>query len=54
MIKRVLFSALVLAAPLAFPAPAQASSDSTCYPEWKVRQTEMLGCNGLGAAQPGQ
>jgi hypothetical protein len=52
MIKRVLFSALVLAAPLAFPAPAQASSDSTCYPVWKVRQTEMLGCNGLGLLSP--
>jgi hypothetical protein len=52
MIKRVLFSALAMAAPLAFSAPAQASSDSTCYPEWKVRQTEMLGCNGLGLLSP--
>jgi TolA-binding protein len=53
MIKRVLFSALVLVAPLAFSSPAQASSDSTCYPDWKVKQTVMNGCSGLALLSPG-
>lgn len=53
MIKRVLFSALALASPLAFSSPAQASSDSSCYPDWKVRQTVMNGCSGTALLSPG-
>jgi hypothetical protein len=53
MIKRILFSSLALAAPLAFSTPAQASSDSTCYPDWKVRQTAYIGCSGMALLSPG-
>ena len=42
-----------LAGAFAFSAPAQASSDSTCYPEWKVKQTQMLGCSGMALLSPG-
>lgn len=44
---------LAVAAALAFPSPAQASADSTCYPDWKVKQTQMFGCNGMALLSPG-
>jgi hypothetical protein len=33
--------------------PAQASSDSTCYPDWKVKQTVMTGCSSMALLSPG-
>lgn len=47
-----------LLAPLAFAAPfavspAYASADSTCYPKWKVRQTDMNGCSSTALLSPG-
>jgi hypothetical protein len=53
MIRRVLVSALALAAPFAFSSPAQASSDSTCYPDWKVKQNFFNGCSSLALLSPG-
>ena len=53
MMKRLLCSVLALAAPLAFSSPAEASADSTCYPEWKVKQTAYLGCSGMALLSPG-
>ena len=53
MFKRLLFSGLALASPLAFSTPAQASSDSTCYPDWKVKQTDFAGCSGMALLSPG-
>ena len=53
MIDKLLFSTVALAGAFAFSAPAQASSDSTCYPAWKVKQTEMIGCSGMALLSPG-
>ena len=55
MIGKLLISAIAVAAAgvSAFSGPAQASSDSTCYPEWKVKQTQMIGCSGMAFLSPG-
>lgn len=31
----------------------QASADSTCYPDWKIRQTDNNGCSGTALISPG-
>ncbi len=53
MIGKLMTSAVALAAAFAFSAPAQASSDSTCYPDWKVLHTSMEGCSGMALLSPG-
>jgi hypothetical protein len=53
MIAKLTFSTIALAGAFAFSAPAQASSDSTCYPQWKVKQTQMIGCSGMALLSPG-
>jgi hypothetical protein len=53
MIAKLLISTIALAGAFAFSAPAQASSDSTCYPQWKVKQTQMIGCSGMALLSPG-
>ncbi len=34
-------------------APAISSSDSTCYPDWKIKQTDMNGCSSTALISPG-
>jgi hypothetical protein len=53
MIGRLLISTVALAGAFAFSGPAQASSDSTCYPAWKVKHTVMQGCSGMALLSPG-
>ena len=53
MIGKLLFSAIALAGAYAFSSPAAASADSTCYPAWKVKQTQMIGCSGMAFLSPG-
>ena len=53
MIRRLLILALALAAPLLFSSPVQASADSTCYPQWKVKQLDYFGCSGMALLSPG-
>ena len=38
---------------LAWAGTAYASSDATCYPEWKVKQGEYKGCSGTALLSPG-
>ena len=42
MIGKLLFSTIAMAAAFAFSSPAQASADSTCYPQWKVKHDGHL------------
>lgn len=51
-LRYLIFAAAAFAAPFAV-APAQASADSTCYPEWKIRQTDLDGCSGTALLSPG-
>ena len=53
MIGKLVISAVALVGAFAFSAPVQASSDSTCYPAWKVKQTQMIGCSGMALLSPG-
>ena len=53
MIRKLFFASLAMASPFALSTPAQASADSTCYPDWKVKQTQMFGCNGMALLSPG-
>jgi hypothetical protein len=54
MLKRALgFAGLSVLAALAFSSPVQASADSTCYPDWKVRQSDYSGCSGMALLSPG-
>ena len=53
MIGKLLFSTVAMAGAFAFSSAAQASADSTCYPAWKVKQTQMLGCSGMALLSPG-
>jgi hypothetical protein len=53
MIRKLFFATLVATTPLLFSTPAQASADSTCYPDWKVKQTQMFGCSGMALLSPG-
>jgi hypothetical protein len=50
---RRLLAALVALAASAFASPAFASADSTCYPEWKLIQTDYKGCSGTALLSPG-
>ena len=38
---------------LGWSGAAYASADSSCYPEWKVKQTEYKGCSGTALLSPG-
>ncbi len=38
---------------LAWSGTSYASSDATCYPEWKVKQGEYKGCSGTALLSPG-
>jgi hypothetical protein len=51
--RHLILSALALVAPMAYSTPAQASSDITCYPVWKVKQTVMNGCSSMALLSPG-
>ena len=51
-LRSLAFAALAIAAPFV-AQPAQASSDSTCYPDWKIRQTDNNGCSGTALLSPG-
>jgi hypothetical protein len=53
IMRHLIFAGLTIAASLAFTSPANASSDSTCYPEWKVKQTIMNGCSSMALLSPG-
>jgi hypothetical protein len=54
MLTRTLgFGGVAVAAMLGFASPAQASADSTCYPDWKVKQTDFRGCSGMALLSPG-
>jgi hypothetical protein len=44
---------IAVAAAMGLSGPAEASSDSTCYPEWKVKQTDYRGCSGMALLSPG-
>lgn len=55
-LRPIAFAALTFAAALAAPldiAPAHASTDSTCYPDWKIRQTDLNGCSSTALLSPG-
>lgn len=45
-------AALAFVAPFSI-TPAHASADSTCYPEWKIRQTDLNGCSSTALLSPG-
>ena len=51
-LRSLALAALAFAAPFAV-APAQASADSTCYPDWKIRQTDLNGCSSTALLSPG-
>ena len=38
---------------LGFAGTAHASSDSTCYPDWKIKQTNYNGCSSTALLSPG-
>ncbi|MBL0923757.1 MAG: hypothetical protein IBJ12_04720 [Sphingomonadaceae bacterium] len=38
---------------LLFAGAAYASADSTCYPDWKIRQTDYNGCSSTALLSPG-
>lgn len=38
---------------IAVSGPAHASSDSTCYPRWSIKQSEMNGCSSTALLSPG-
>lgn len=45
---------MVLAAlMLAYTGSAYASADSTCYPDWKVKHTDLSGCSSTALLSPG-
>jgi hypothetical protein len=50
--KRLLAIVLTMFA-LAWGNSAYASADSSCYPEWKVKQTDYKGCSGTALLSPG-
>lgn len=54
MLNRALaLGGVAVVAALGLSTPAQASSDSTCYPDWKVKQTVMNGCSSMALLSPG-
>ncbi len=38
---------------LALAGTAHASADSTCYPDWKLKQTDYNGCSSTALLSPG-
>lgn len=55
-LRPIAFAALIFAASFAAPlavSPVQASADSTCYPNWKIRQTDLNGCSSTALLSPG-
>jgi hypothetical protein len=51
-LRSLALAALACAVPFA-ASPLGASSDSTCYPEWKLRHTDMDGCSSTALLSPG-
>ncbi|MBK6708294.1 MAG: hypothetical protein IPG54_12735 [Sphingomonadales bacterium] len=51
-LRSLALAALAFAAPFSI-SPTHASADSTCYPEWKIRQTGYAGCSGTALLSPG-
>ncbi|MEQ1551647.1 hypothetical protein [Sphingorhabdus sp.] len=55
-LRSLALAALIFAASFAAPvavSPVQASADSTCYPNWKIRQTDLNGCSSTALLSPG-
>jgi hypothetical protein len=50
---RLLAAAAFACAAALTVGPAQASADSTCYPQWKIRHTSMDGCSSTALLSPG-
>lgn len=50
---RPLFVAALGFAAAQLSTPAQASADSTCYPQWKLRHTTLSGCSSTALLGPG-
>lgn len=48
-----ILAALVMALSFLYAVPASASGDSTCYPDWKVKQTDYNGCSSTALISPG-
>ena len=48
-----ILAALVIALTFLCAAPANASGDSSCYPDWKVKQTDYNGCSSTALLSPG-
>lgn len=48
-----ILAALVIALTFLCAAPADASGDSSCYPDWKVKQTDYNGCSSTAVLSPG-
>lgn len=48
-----ILAALVIALTFLCAAPANASGDSSCYPDWKVKQTDYNGCSSTAVLSPG-
>jgi hypothetical protein len=48
-----LWRILVLVLSLFWTVSAHASSDSTCYPDWKLKQTDRSGCSSTALLSPG-
>ena len=38
---------------LAWAGAANASADSTCYPDWKIKQTDYNRCSSTALLSPG-
>ncbi len=48
-----LWALALLAAGFLWSGGAYASSDSTCYPDWKLKQTDFNGCSSTALLSPG-
>ncbi|WP_430444250.1 hypothetical protein [Sphingorhabdus contaminans] len=48
-----MLAALVIALTFLCTSPAHASGDSSCYPDWKVKQTDYNGCSSTALLSPG-
>jgi hypothetical protein len=44
---------LAIAVSLLWTPSAYASADSSCYPDWKIKQTDHNGCSGTALLSPG-
>ena len=48
-----LWALILIALSLFWAGTAHASADSTCYPNWKIRQTRLSGCSSTALISPG-